>query len=397
MSEIAIIGGGPAGLMAAEVLAKAGQSVAVYERKPSLGRKFLMAGRGGLNLTHSEHLSLFTGRYRSRSTDLAPLVHDFNPDALRQWCEGLGQETFVGSSGRVFPKSMKASPLLRAWLARLGELGVSFHLQHTWKGWRNGALVFETAQGAEKTVMARATLLALGGASWPSLGSDGAWVDYMSIPVAPLRPANCGFSVEWSDFMKQKAGQPLKNISVTHAGTSVAGEMMVAEKGVEGGAIYALSAPIRDDILANGTAQIKIDLRPGLSHGDIVQKLSLPRARQSLATYLQKTLGLTSLQNTLLREVRADVGAITADDLASLIKAVPLTLTTPFPIERAISTAGGIPFEELDANLMLRQKPGVFCAGEMLDWEAPTGGYLLQATFATARAAASGILRWLEK
>lgn len=394
MSEIAIIGGGPAGLMAAEVLATAGKSVAIYERKPSVGRKFLMAGRGGLNLTHSEHLSLFTARYRSRSADLAPLVHDFNPDALRQWCEGLGQETFVGSSGRVFPKAMKASPLLRAWLARLDALGVSFHLQHTWKGWRNGALVFEDSSGAEKTVTAKATLLALGGASWPSLGSDGRWVDYMSVPVAPLRPANCGFTIEWSDFMKQKAGQPLKNIALTHAGTSVAGEMMVAEKGVEGGAIYALSAPIRDDILASGAAQITIDLRPNLSHGDILQKLSLPRGRQSLATYLQKTLGLTSVQNTLLREARADVGTIAPDDLATLIKAVPLTLTAPFPIERAISTAGGIPFEELDGNLMLRQKPGIFCAGEMLDWEAPTGGYLLQATFATAKAAAEGILRW---
>lgn len=394
MSEIVIIGGGPAGLMAAEILAKAGQSVTVYERKPSVGRKFLMAGRGGLNLTHSENLSLFTGRYGERSVNLSPLIHEFSPDDLRQWCEGLGQETFVGSSGRVFPKAMKASPLLRAWLARLDALGVVFHLQHTWKGWRNGALLFTDAQGEEKTVTPDATLLALGGASWPSLGSDGAWMDFLSIPVAPLRPANCGFALPWSDFMKQKAGEPLKNIALTHAGKTVAGEMMIAENGIEGGAVYALSAPIREDILSTGRANIAIDLRPNLSAADIVQKLSLPRGRQSLSTYLQKTLGLTSVQNTLLREARPDVGRLNSEDLAVLVKAVPLTLIAPFPMGRAISSAGGIPFAELDGNLMLRQKPGVFAAGEMLDWEAPTGGYLLQATFATAIAAAKGILAW---
>lgn len=393
MSEIAIIGGGPAGLMAAEILATAGKSVTVYDRKPSVGRKFLMAGRGGLNLTHSEHLSLFTARYGERSATLAPLVHEFSPDDLRAWCEGLGQETFVGSSGRVFPKAMKASPLLRAWLARLDGLGVAFHLQHTWKGWKGGDLVFTDAGGAEKLVSADATLLALGGASWPSLGSDGAWVDYLNIPVAPLRPANCGFAVAWSDFMKEKAGQPLKNIALTHAGKTVAGEMMIAEGGIEGGAVYALSFTIREDILAKGAAPITIDLRPGLSHGEIAQKLSLPRGRQSFSTYLQKTLSLSPLQSTLLREARTDIATLGATELAGVIKAVPLTLTAPFPIDRAISTAGGIPFEELDADFMLRQKPGVFAAGEMLDWEAPTGGYLLQATFATAKAAASGILR----
>lgn len=397
MSEIAIIGGGPAGLMAAEILAKAGQSVSVYERKPSVGRKLLMAGRGGLNLTHSESLSLFTARYGGRSVILTPLVHEFGPDDLRRWCEGLGQETFVGSSGRVFPKAMKASPLLRAWLARLDALGVTFHLQHTWKGWKNGALIFTDADGAEKQVVADAVLLALGGTSWPSLGSDGTWVDYLSIPIAPLRPANCGFVIAWSGFMKQKAGEPLKNIALTHNGKTVTGEMMIAESGIEGGAVYALSAPIRENILSNGVAEITVDFRPTLSHGDIVQKLSQPRGRQSLSTYLQKTLGLTSAQITLLRETRADLATLDNQSLAGAVKAVPLSLTTPFPIERAISSAGGIPFEELDGNFMLRQKPGVFAAGEMLDWEAPTGGYLLQATFATAVAAANGILRWLGK
>ncbi len=395
--EIAIVGGGPAGLMAAETLAKAGKAVAVFERKPSLGRKFLMAGRGGLNLTHSEDLSLFTARYRERSVNLSPYIHDFNPADLRAWCEGLGQETFVGSSGRVFPKAMKASPLLRAWIARLNDLGVAFHLQHTWKGWRAGKLVFLDKDGAEKHVAAKATLLALGGASWPSLGSDGAWVDFLDVPVAPLRSANCGFVVSWSDYMKDKAGQPLKAIALTHAGKTVRGEIMIAANGIEGGAVYALSSGIREDILANGAAQVTIDLRPDLSQDDLSAKLSAPRGRQSFSTYLQKTLSLSSAQNTLLRETHADAATLDPDELAAAIKAVPRTLTAPFPLDRAISTAGGIPFEELDAHFMLRQKPGVFAAGEMLDWEAPTGGYLLQATFATAQAAASGILRWLQE
>ena len=392
MSEIAIIGGGPAGLMAAEIMAKAGRSVAVYERKPSVGRKFLMAGRGGLNLTHSETIDTFLERYRERAEALSPIIQNFTPDDLRQWCEGLGQETFVGSSGRVFPKTMKASPLLRAWLARLNQLGVAFHLQHTWKGWENGTLLFTDASGAEKSVTANATLLALGGASWPSLGSDGAWVEHLDIPVTPLRPANCGFVVAWSNFMKEKAGQPLKNIAITHAGKTVAGEIMIADNGIEGGAVYALSAAIREDILATGRANITIDIRPTLPLHALSQKLSLPRGRQSLPTYLQKTLGLTSVQNTLLRETRSDAGTLTGNSLAALIKALPLTLSAPFTIEKAISTAGGVPFEELDGHMMLRRKPGVFAAGEMLDWEAPTGGYLLQATFATAKAAAQGIL-----
>ena len=379
--------------MAAEILAAAGKKVHLYEKKPSLGRKFLMAGRGGLNLTHSEDLSKFLPRYGAREKELAPLVEGFTPEHLRQWCEGLEQETFVGSSGRVFPKAMKASPLLRAWIARLTSFGVEFNMQKTWIGWNEDfSLGFIGADGTQENVKADAVLLALGGASWPSLGSDGAWTNYMPIPIAPLRPANCGFVVEWSEYMKAKAGQPLKNIVLTHDGQSVPGEIMIGERGVEGGAIYALSSDIRDDIDANGNATITIDLRPSMSHEEIAKKLTVPKGRQSLSTYLNKTLGFTSLQTTLLRECGAD---LYDSSLARTIKALPLTLTAPFPIDRAISTAGGIPFEELDENFMIRACPGVFAAGEMLDWEAPTGGYLLQGTFATAHAAAKGILQWL--
>lgn len=392
MNGVVIIGGGPAGLMAAEVLASAGQKVRLYDRKPSLGRKFLMAGRGGLNLTHSEPLEKFLARYGAREPDIAPHIRAFTPDDLRGWCEGLGQETFVGSSGRIFPKAMKASPLLRAWLARLNALGVEFHLQKTWQGWKDGAPIFTDGQHHEETIKADAVLLALGGASWPSLGSDGAWVECIGVPIAPLRPANCGFAAAWSDHMKAKAGQPLKAVSLTHNGKTVQGEIMIAENGIEGGAVYALSAPIRDDIAANGSATVHIDLRPSLSAEDIAKKLQAVRGRQSLSTYLQKTLSLSPAAITLLRE--ADKNAA-PDKLPALIKAVPVMLTAPFSLEKAISSAGGLPFEALDENFMLHALPGVFAAGEMLDWEAPTGGYLLQATFATGKAAALGILRWM--
>ena len=381
--------------MAAEILALAGKKVHLYERKPSLGRKFLMAGRGGLNLTHSEDLSLFLNRYGPRAPEISPLIHSFTPAQLREWCEGLGQETFVGSSGRVFPKAMKASPLLRAWIARLTSLGVEFNLQKTWTGWNEDfSLRFIGADGTQENVKADAVLLALGGASWPSLGSDGAWTNYLPIPIAPLRPANCGFCAEWSDYMKAKAGMPLKNITLTHNGRTVPCEIMIGKNGIEGGAVYALSSSIRDDIDANGKATVTIDLRPSLSLDNIAKKLTVPKGRQSLSTYLNKALGFSSLQTTLLHECGADLYDAS---LANTIKALPITLTSPYPIDRTISTAGGIPFEELDENFMLRACPGIFAAGEMLDWEAPTGGYLLQATFATAHAAANGIIRWLKK
>ncbi len=396
---IIIIGGGPAGLMAAECLARAGHTIYLYDRKPSLGRKFLMAGRGGLNLTHSEPLPQFMKRYGAAEDFLTPLIEKFPPQALRQWCEDLGQETFVGSSGRVFPKAMKASPLLRAWLARLELLGVEFRLQRTWAGWdETGALVFINAQGETETVQSAATLLALGGASWPGLGSDGRWTELLKgIPITPLRPANCGFQVAWSDIFKEKfAGQPLKNITLRHDDQSVAGEVMIAQKGIEGGAVYALSTSIREAIAQEGDSTVFIDLRPHQTLQELTAKFDQsPIGRQSFSTYLKKAAGLSPLAISLLREADLSVAQLSAEKLAALIKAVPVTITAPFDIDRAISTAGGIALDALDEALMLKQKPGVFVAGEMLDWEAPTGGYLLQACFATGVVAADGIGRRL--
>ena len=404
-AKIAIIGGGPAGLFAAETLAKAGHAVTLYERKPTLGRKFLMAGRGGLNLTHSEDYRAFITRYGSRSEILAPIIKKFSPLSLQDWCKGLGQDTFVGSSGRIFPTSLKASPLLRAWQERLEQLGVTIRLNSNWHGWaEDGALRFtDVISGASERVKPDAVLLALGGASWPRLGSDGSWFDILAarnIPLAPFRPANSGFNVAWSDIFRQRfAGQPVKTIKISFAGKDVPGEIMITDKGVEGGAIYALSAPLREEIEKNGSAVLMLDLRPGLNLEDLTQRLSAPRGSQSLSTYLQKSGGLPPVAINLLRE---SVGQKTLPDqnpasLARLIKFLPLTLLSSFPIDRAISTAGGISFDALDENFMLRQIPGVFAAGEMLDWEAPTGGYLLQASFATAFHAANGIIGWLRE
>ena len=391
--NVAIIGGGPAGLIAAEILASSGASVIVYDRKPSFGRKFLMAGRGGLNLTHSETLDKFLRRYGSAEKFLTPHIKKFTPEKLRAWCEDLGQETFTGSSGRVFPKAMKASPLLRAWLNRLDTMGVQFKLQRTWKGWsEDGGLIFDTQNGMVKTAKPDAVLLALGGASWPSLGSDGAWTKLINVPINALKPSNCGFVCAWSDYMKKFAGTPLKNITITHNDQTVSGEAIIAENGMEGGAIYALSSSIRDQIPAIAT----IDLRPNMEAEELLRKINVPRARQSFSTYLQKTLGLTPAAISLLREADKDIQNLPPEKLIALIKSVPVTFTAPFSIERAISSAGGIKLDAIDHNFMIKNLPSVFAAGEMLDWEAPTGGYLLQACFATGVAAANGIMNYLK-
>jgi uncharacterized flavoprotein (TIGR03862 family) len=397
--DAAVIGGGPAGLMAAEVLAGAGVPVTVYDRMPSLGRKLLMAGRGGLNLTHSEPFERFVTRYAGAVPHLAPHLEAFRPEDLRAWCEGLGQETFVGSSGRVFPKSFKASPLLRSWLARLGALGVRFALRHRFEGWdAGGAVVVAPEPGEPLRLRPGATILALGGASWPRLGSDGAWVGALAaggIPVAPLRPSNVGFVVPWSEVMRGRfAGEPLKRIALSAGGTTIRGEAVVTAAGIEGGAVYALSSRLRDLVEREGSTVLHVDLRPDVPAEALAARLGAARPGQSLSTLLRKAAGLAPVAVALLREggpVPVEPAA-----LAERIKAAPLTLTGVRPLERAISTAGGVAFEALDRNLMARARPGLFIAGEMLDWEAPTGGYLLQAAFATGRAAGCGALRWLD-
>jgi uncharacterized flavoprotein (TIGR03862 family) len=403
---VAVIGGGPAGLMAAEILGEAGVAVTVLDHMPSVGRKLLLAGRGGLNLTHAEEPGRFLSRYGAAEAALAPLIEAFPPTALRAWADGLGQATFVGSSGRVFPKSLKTSPLLRAWLHRLDGLGVRLALRREWLGWdETGRLLFRhlSDDRTVETVAADATVLALGGASWPRLGSDGAWVrtlDRAGIAVSPLRPANCGFEVAWSaPFRHRFAGQPLKKIALSFAGRTVPGEAVVTGYGIEGGAVYALSAALRDAIARDGRAVLEVDLRPDLEAVQLAERLGRLPAGQSLANGLRKAAGLTPVAANLLREAGGEPGGPglprEPDRLATLVKAAPLVLTAAQPLARAISTAGGVAFAELDQGLMLRARPGVFVAGEILDWEAPTGGYLLQATFATAVAAARGVLRWL--
>lgn len=404
-SDVAVIGAGPAGLMAAEVLADGGASVTVYEAMPSAGRKLLMAGRGGLNLTHSEPLPQFMTRYGDKAARLSPVIDAFPPDALRAWSEALGQSTFIGTSGRVFPQAFKASPLLRAWLRRLNASGVRLALQHRWMGWDdNGRLLFATPQGGV-AVEAAATVLALGGASWPRLGSDGQWVDLLrqrEIGIAPLRPANCGFTVAWSEkFSDRFAGQPLKNVELRFGSRIVRGEAMIGRDGIEGGAIYALAASLRDEIALAGQAVLHLALRPDQDRQRLIERLSKPRGKQSFATYLRKVAALTPIAVGLLYESalasKVDLSHLSPADLAARINDVEITLTGTAGLDRAISTAGGIAFDELDAAFMLRRLPGVFAAGEMLDWEAPTGGYLLQASFATGAAAGRGALKWLRR
>lgn len=398
--HIAIIGAGPAGLFAAELLAQAGCRVSIYDQMPSPARKFLIAGRGGLNLTHSEPLEKFLTRYGTAQDWLAPMIHAFPPEALRAWCEGLGEETFVGSSGRVFPKSMKAAPLLRAWLRRLESLGVTLHSRHAWQGWKEGALHFTNAQNESVLVTPDATLLALGGASWPRLGSDGGWVKILSekrVEITPLTPANCGFVVAWSPYFAEKfAGQPIKSVALTCGNHSRHGEVMVTAQGIEGGAIYALSSALRDAIDNKQKALLTLDLRPQMTLTDLAQKLSKPRKRKSLSTSL-KSIGFTALHVALLREAYSaeQLSQADATQLATYLKSISLTLTATTGMARAISSAGGIALDALHENLMLKNIPSVFVVGEMLDWEAPTGGYLLQGCFSTAFAAAKGILTYV--
>ncbi|THD62270.1 TIGR03862 family flavoprotein [Phenylobacterium sp.] len=399
MTEVAIIGGGPAGLMAAERLAQAGVAVTVYDRMPSVGRKFLLAGRGGLNLTHSEPIEAFLPRYGAAAQRLAPLIEAFPPSALIAWAEALGQPTFVGTSGRVFPKALKASPLLRAWLGRLRDLGVTVRTRHDWLGWDTaGALRFRTPD-AETSARPDAAILALGGASWPKLGSTGDWAEVLAaqgVAVAPLKPANAGFDVAWSEIFRDRfAGQPLKAAALTFGRVRVRGEALVTRHGLEGGAVYALSAALRDAIAAEGSARLWTDLRPDAREPELQAKIALTPANQSLANRLRKALHLSPLETNLLREAHGKDLPSDPAALAKAVKGAPLTLTAARPIARAISTAGGVDFAALDARLMLTACPGVFAAGEMLDWEAPTGGYLLQASFATGVAAADGVLGWL--
>ncbi|MBX3479977.1 MAG: TIGR03862 family flavoprotein [Caulobacter sp.] len=398
---VAIIGAGPAGLMAAETLAARGVAVTVHDRMASAGRKFLMAGRGGLNLTHSEPLDRFLSRYGAARNWLSPHIAALDPQALSAWAETLGQPLFTGSSGRVFPRVMKASPLLRAWLARLDAAGVRFALRSAWQGWSgDGALEFS---GPDGDTIARpdATILSMGGASWSRLGSDGGWVPLLAargVDVRPLSPSNVGVRLDWSaTFSARFAGQPLKAIAISHGDRTVRGEALIAAYGLEGGAIYALSSDLRETMATGGAARITLDLKPDQSVGQLTGRIARPRGSQSLTNHLRKTAGLSPQAINLLREATGGSLPEGAGDLARLIKGVPFTLTGHEGLERAISSAGGVALESLDEHLMLKALPGVFAAGEMLDWEAPTGGYLLQACFATGAAAARGALRWMDE
>ena len=405
-SEVSIIGAGPAGLMAAEVLSQAGVKVNVFDAMPSVGRKFLMAGKGGMNITHAEPIEQFLSRYGSQQDNLAPIIRAFSPDVLRAWVKDLGIETFVGSSGRVFPTEMKAAPLLRAWLHRLRTNGVRFHMRQHWQGWdAEGKLILGTQNG-EQRIQPDILILALGGGSWPQLGSTGFWVSWLAalgITVMPLQPANCGFETLWSAyFLSQFAGQPIKTVRINFENTqgqrfSQQGELMVSEYGLEGGLIYALSAPLREQITLTGSALITLDLLPDRDLASIITKLSGSRGKNSLSNFLRKQLSLDSVKIALLREVLSAEEMNHPHVLAQTLKAIPIKLIHTRPISEAISSAGGVSFTELNQQLMLHKLPGVFCCGEMLDWEAPTGGYLLTACLASGRAAGFGALAWLNR
>jgi uncharacterized flavoprotein (TIGR03862 family) len=398
---VAIVGAGPAGLMAAEVLSQAGRQVEVFDAMPSAGRKFLLAGKGGLNLTHSEPFEPFASRYGTRRAQIEPLLRQFDAQALRDWAQGLGVATFVGTSGRVFPTDMKAAPLLRAWLHRLRAAGVQFHMRHRFTGWtEEGALRFESPQG-ERLVRPEATVLALGGASWARLGSDGAWVPLLEqrgVVIAPLVPANCGFDVRggWGEYFATRfAGQPFKSVAIRFQQFHRHGEFVATATGIEGSLIYAASALLRDEIAQRGSATLALDLLPARSAEQVLAEVAHPRGSRSLASHLKSRLGLDGIKLALLHELLPKPDLHDPLRLAAAIKALPITVVAARPIDEAISTAGGVRFEALDDRLMLRAVPGVFCAGEILDWEAPTGGYLLAASFATGRAAALGVLSFL--
>ncbi len=401
----AIVGGGPAGLMAAEVLNNAGVQVDVYDAMPSLSRKFLLAGKGGLNLTHTDPPARFLSRYGARAGSIEPLLRAFGAEQLREWVHGLGVETFVGTSGRVFPIEMKAAPLLRAWLSRLRAAGVRIHVRHRWIGWdANGALRFTMPNG-DASVVADAVVLAMGGGSWPRLGSDGAWVPLLRqrrVDVAPLQPANCGFDVAWSEHFRTRFdGVPVKSVAAMvlqpgGSGLRERGEFVITATGIEGGLIYAFSRELRDAITANGEATLALDLAPDRDLQKLTEALARPRGSRSMANHLRSGAGIEGVKAGLLREFASDAFA-DPRSLASAIKQLELKVALPRPIDEAISSAGGVLFESLDDRLMCRSLPGIFCAGEMLDWEAPTGGYLLTACFASGRAAGLGATGWLQR
>ncbi|TAL87259.1 MAG: TIGR03862 family flavoprotein [Rhodanobacter sp.] len=404
--HVAIIGGGPAGLMAAEQAIEAGLAVDLYDAKGSVGRKFLLAGKGGLNLTHGEPLVQFIGRYGARRDAVAQWLQAFDADALRAWARGLGVDTFVGSSGRVFPADLKAAPLLRSWVHRLRAAGVNFHMHHRWLGWtEDGSLCFATPTG-ERAVAADAAVLAMGGASWPQLGSDGSWVSTLhaiGVDIAPLQPANCGFEVAWSEHLRERfAGAPLKPVvarwidrdGIAHHRQ---GECVLSDYGIEGSLIYAIGAELREQLAAHGTATLHLDLVPGYSVAVLAERLAVPRGKRSVGHWLRHRAGLDAAKCALVFELTDKASLADPPALAMWLKSLPIPLRAPRPVAEAISTAGGVRLEALDAGLMLHQRPGVFCAGEMLDWEAPTGGYLLTACFASGAVAGRGAVDWLQR
>ena len=395
---VAIIGGGPAGLMAAEVISAQGIHVDVYDAMPSVGRKFLMAGKSGLNLTHTDPFNVFVSRYGKRREQIEPLLKVFGAEQLLAWVHGLGVQTFAGTSGRIFPVEMKASPLLRAWMQRLKAAGVTVHLRHKLTGIHpDRSLHFQTPDG-DRTVRADAVVLALGGGSWSRLGSDGAWVEWLQqagVKLEPLRPANCGFEVNWSPvFIEKYEGHPVKPVILTAGDFRQQGEFIITKEGVEGSLVYAASAILRDKIAAHGSTVMHLDLAPDKTEDQLREKLLKPRGSRSMASHLEKTVGIKGVKAGLLREF-VPKAEFTESRLASYIKNTPVTLTATRPLDKAISSTGGVSFDSLDEHLMLKSLPGVFCAGEMLDWEAPTGGYLLTACFASGYAVGKGVIKWV--